>query len=173
MALVKRLRTAKAKPRFAQDAGFAFDRTDPKAVKWIEEHGGDLINGITDETRSQVQALVEQAFTEGVEVSDLAEQISGVIGGDDARAELIARTETMAASNEGQQEAWSQAVDDGLLTGNEKQEWITTPDDRLCPICAPLDGEQVGLNEYFDVDGEQLDGPPAHPNCRCTVGLVV
>jgi hypothetical protein len=57
--------------------------------------------------------------------------------GDPERAELIARTETMRASNEGQQEAWDQAVEEGLLTGNEQQEWIVTPDDRLCPSASP------------------------------------
>jgi hypothetical protein len=77
----------------------------------------------------------------------------------------------MQAANDGQLDAWDQAQEAGLLTGDEKKEWITTPDDRICPICDDMDGEQVGLDEEFDVDGDSLDGPPAHPNCRCTVGL--
>ena len=89
----------------------------------------------------------------------------------EARAEMIARTETMRASNEGQQELWNQAVDAGLLTGAELREWIVTPDDRLCPICEAMEGQTVGMGEPFDVDGEDVMVPPAHPNCRCTIGI--
>jgi hypothetical protein len=55
----------------------------------------------------------------------------------------------MRASNEGQQEAWDQAVEEGLLTGNEQQEWIVTPDDRLCPECEPFDGCRRRLDGTF------------------------
>lgn len=47
------------------------------------------------------------------------------------RAETIARTETLSAVNAGQQEAWLQARELGLITGLERV-WIVTPDDRLC-----------------------------------------
>jgi SPP1 gp7 family putative phage head morphogenesis protein len=96
-----------------------------------------------------------------------------VLIGDADRAETIARTETMRAANEGQIEAWQQAAETGLLTGNESTEWITTPDDRLCPICEPLDGQTTALGGTFEVDGDRVSSPPAHPRCRCTVGLAV
>jgi hypothetical protein len=150
----------------------AFDVTDPAAVAWVQAHAAELIDGITDTTREDIKRLIESAFEDQFDVYDLADQIAEVIG-DDARAEEIARTETMTASNVGQQDAWDQAVDDGLLTGDEVQEWIVTPDDRLCPICEGLEGVQAGLGEMFAADGEQYDGPPAHPNCRCTVGLAL
>ena len=81
---------------------------------------------------------------------------------------MIARTETMRASNMGQQEAWAQAKDKGLLTGKEKKEWITTPDDRLCPVCEPMDGKKVPMADEFDIEG-----PPAHPQCRCTIAITL
>jgi SPP1 gp7 family putative phage head morphogenesis protein len=103
-------------------------------------------------------------------VDELADEIADLIG-DPARAETIARTEVQRASNQGQIEAWDQATDEGLLTGTETKEWIVTPDDRLCPICEPLDGQNVPMDGTFDADGAQVDGPPAHPNCRCTLGI--
>lgn len=74
---------------------------------------------------------------------------------------------TMAAANEGQRQAWDQAVDDGLLTGDERREWIATED--ACPECEALDGALADLDgEYPDEGG---GGPPLHPNCRCTEGI--
>lgn len=86
-----------------------------------------------------------------------------------ARALLVARTETLAASNHGQQMLWLQARKEGLLTGRELREWIVTPDDRLCPTCASMNGEKVGMEETFSGG---VIVPPRHPGCRCAVALV-
>jgi SPP1 gp7 family putative phage head morphogenesis protein len=173
-ALKKRLRAVRAATGFrtAEIKGWNYDTTNPNAVKWVKEHAAETIDGIDEDTRQQIRDLVEEAFTEQYDVDELASEIADVIG-DDERAENIARTETMRASNEGQLEAWDQATDAGLLTGTEEKEWIVTPDDRLCPICEPMEGETAALNEDFDVDGDKIDAPPAHPRCRCTVGLNV
>ncbi len=89
------------------------------------------------------------------------------------RALNISRTETITASNEGQRQLWLQQVEAGNLNGNEKREWIVTPDQRLCPICAPMAGQLVGLKELFTTgDGSLVMGPTAHPSCRCAVALV-
>ena len=37
-------------------------------------------------------------------------------------------------------------------------------------ICEPLDGQEAALDEPFDGG---IFRPPAHPNCRCSVGLVI
>jgi SPP1 gp7 family putative phage head morphogenesis protein len=84
------------------------------------------------------------------------------------RALLIARTETIRGSNEGQAQLWNQAVDAGKLSRTAKRVWITTPDERLCPICEGLEGKIAPLNGSFD---GRFSGPPAHPACRCTTGL--
>lgn len=56
------------------------------------------------------------------------------------RAETIARTETIRAANEGQQQAWQQASEKGFLDAEEARRiWIVTPDDRLCfPAKTPV-----------------------------------
>lgn len=160
-------------PRAAAEIkGFKFNVTNRKAVTWAKEHAADLVSGVSKTTREGIRDLVESAFVEQFDVQDLADQIEELVG-DNSRAELIARTEVMRASNEGQQELWDQAVEAGFLSGREQQEWIVTPDDRLCPVCEPLDGQTVPVDGQFDVDGDKIDGPPAHPNCRCTVGLVL
>lgn len=152
-------------------AGFKFDATSKAAKSWIKAHAADTVSGVSATTREGIKSLLDDAFDGDFDVSELADRIEELVG-DDARADTIARTETMTASNAGQRETWDQAVDAGVLTGDERQEWIVTPDDRLCPICEGLDGETAALGESFNVDGDELDGPPAHPNCRCTTGLV-
>jgi hypothetical protein len=96
------------------------------------------------------------------------------------RAELIARTEIIRASTEGQRELWRQAKAQGLISREMQIVWITTPDDRLCPTCAAMDGQTVGIESgSFAVETRTsrrsrryaVSGPPAHPRCRCTVGL--
>lgn len=92
------------------------------------------------------------------------------------RAETIARTETMTASNQGTLDSWRQAEREGLLPGGMKKRWIHADgSSRTCPICNELgDSDPVPVDEDFrsGVLGESFARPPAHPNCRCTVGLV-
>jgi hypothetical protein len=168
-----KLKITDLKARMADDIEMAFDVTNPRAVEWIRQHSADLIDGLSETTRDEIRDLIEESFTEQYDVDDLVEKIDEIIGDRD-RAEEIAHTETMRASNEGQLEAWNQAVDAGLLTGNETKEWIVTPDDKLCPICEPLDGVNAPLNGLFDdQQGGQIDQPPAHPRCRCTIALTL
>lgn len=87
------------------------------------------------------------------------------------RATTIARTETIKAGREGRHAVWQQAKAEGLLPEETLMRWVVTDDDRLCPACEPLAGEQVPLGSTFPKGGG--DGPPLHPNCRCTSTLVI
>jgi len=152
--------------------GFTFDAENADALAWAEEHAAELVTGISDTTREEIKSLIEDMFDDKISPDELYTGLVDAIG-DEERAQLIAETETMAASNAGVQEAWDQAVEEGLLTGNEQQVWIVTPDDVLCPICEALDGETAPLDGQFEAEGESYDGPPAHPRCRCTIGLQI
>lgn len=87
------------------------------------------------------------------------------------RSVLIARTEIMTALNEGTRQLWAQGVASGDLDSSDlEQEWMIADDERVCPICAPLDGEHAPIGGRFP--GAGGSGPPAHPACRCSTGLV-
>lgn len=91
------------------------------------------------------------------------------------RAEMIARTETKDAQEEGRLASWTDAQADGDLPDSAKKTWDyfgQEGSDRECEICQSLDGQSVGLDEEFeDDDGETYDRPPAHPDCRCSLEL--
>lgn len=91
------------------------------------------------------------------------------------RVHNIARTESQMATSSGQTAAWEEAADSGLIDrGTALQFWITARDEVVakCPICGPMDGQECALGEMFTTgEGEQIDGPPAHPSCRCSRGL--
>ena len=41
-------------------------------------------------------------------------------------------------------------------------EWITSRDEKVCPICGPRDGVVYRIIDVMDIY-------PAHPNCRCRI----
>jgi hypothetical protein len=91
-----------------------------------------------------------------------------------ARARNIARTEVMAAQNQGTLLAWMQAGEKGLLNlSKTKKEWMAGPSGwkgiTVCDHCSPLNGQQVLVTLPFN---NGLLCPPAHPNCRCRMILI-
>jgi hypothetical protein len=179
----------------------SFDASAPEAAAWAEQNAARLVTDITNDTRAAIRGLVTEGFDNGVPPRQTAQLIRSTIGltERDARAVMrrqikaladgvdvarataqaeryaaklhrsrsltIARTETMRASNEGQKQLWAQARNRGLLTGKEKKVWFTSDP---CPICASLEGETVAIDQSFSIGTD----PPAHPNCRCTIGMV-
>lgn len=86
------------------------------------------------------------------------------------RAETIARTETMAASNHGQLALWQDAQGQGLLTDGARKKWINTPDMRTCIVCASAAGQTVPLDQAFEsMNGPVMVPADSHPRCRCAM----
>jgi hypothetical protein len=90
------------------------------------------------------------------------------------RAEMIARTESIRALSEGQQETMRQAVEAGALNGNTlRRYWLLARDEKTCPICSGIPASNpdgVGLDEPFrSSKGPVMNPPEPHPACRCSV----
>lgn len=100
------------------------------------------------------------------------------------RAERVARTESQYVSNSASLDAYQQT---SYVTS---MEWFANPD--CCPFCEELDGTVVGITETFvnagdsvdvtDDNGDtssytadygNVDTPPLHPNCTCSIIPVV
>ncbi len=143
-----------------------FDGKNPSVIAWARKHAGELIDFILATTLERIRQASED-FQEDGDWDAYHDEILEAVGDED-RADLIARHESMLAANEGQRLGWKQAEEQGLLDSSAKRVWITTPDERLCPICKPLEDKTATL------DGEYpggYSGPPAHVQCRCTEGI--
>lgn len=123
--------------------------------------------------KSTVQKIAEQAGIEGWSIDRIGREIQREIGFSNAyRAERIARTEIIAASNIGTLEGGRQA---GIPT---KKRWIPIVDESSRPDHAAMASyPAIGLDETFDVGGEQLmqpgDGSAEQAiNCRCALDIV-
>ena len=118
---------------------------------------------------------VARGYEDGLGQAGVAEYIRDLIPSfSDARAGLIARTETHGAANFGANAA---AKETGLPL---KREWISAEDSRTRSSHDAANGQIVGMDEPFTVGGARLDypGDPSGPadetiNCRCSIGFVV
>lgn len=77
-----------------------------------------------------------------------------------ARSARIAATEVTRIFSEAEQVAADTDPELQYMT------WNTVFDERVCPICGPLNGRSVRKGQSFSL-GVRL--PPAHVNCRCFV----
>jgi hypothetical protein len=86
-----------------------------------------------------------------------------------ARAKRIARTELKEAESAGQLDAWREARNEGLISQRVMRTWVASGE--ACEICQDLDGQVIELDGAYESE-EEVDHPPAHPNCECTETLI-
>lgn len=91
-----------------------------------------------------------------------------------ARAEAIARTESLRIVNQAREEGLRQSLEaTGTPTSLVVREWASAHDARTREAHAEADGQRRYLDEAFDVGGERIlrpgDGSARNSiNCRCT-----
>jgi HK97 family phage portal protein len=134
-----------------------------------------------DETIDQLNKTLAEGIQEGESLGKLKSRVEDVYrGAEGYRSLRVARTETLKASNNATNEAYKQT---GYVTGKQ---WYANPG--ADEECMSFDGKIINLDEsyikqgesfsYFDANGdeqtevnsyEDVDSPPLHPNCRCTI----
>lgn len=129
-------------------------------------------------TETQAQALAKfrnEISGEGLAADIVERQVERYAGFlHKKRADVIARTELSYAWNFGQYDAILEGRDRGYINGKVVKEWITAYDERTCPFCGAMDGLIIDLEGTFPTaSGTTAYVPPAHQQCRCTVGYVV
>lgn len=107
---------------------------------------GKRIRGINDHTRLQIAELIRQGFDQGMSPAEVADAIEASTLFDPARAEVIARTETMFAYN-------SAAIDSYREFGVEQVEAL---DGDFDEVCAERNGQVFTLEEASAIED--------HPN---------
>lgn len=127
------------------------------AADWAGEYALNLAKGLTDTTRELARVRIRNHIRAGRPLSELEDELAGIIG-PRWRAELIAQTEVTRANAQARL-----AVADEVDAVRAVY-WQTARDERVCPICRPLDRTKRGRNGLFPGG---FSGPPAHPRCRC------
>jgi SPP1 gp7 family putative phage head morphogenesis protein len=165
--------TALAGARLALDGlleigvGVDWALVNQAVVDWAKHYSYGLVRGITETTRSFLQDEVSTWLTSGEPLQTLIDAIEPMFGV--VRSEMIAVTEVTRSYAQGNMETWRES---GVV---DSKRWFTAEDELVCPICGALAGEVADLESgQFDIgDGEYVDGPPAHVNCRCTLQPVL
>ena len=89
------------------------------------------------------------------------------------RAYDMGDTESYNIAQQGQQLAWLYNVRRGRLPASARRIWLTAEDEKVCPVCGPLDKSQVPVDKPFETQYGKVWMPTLHPNCRCDVRLFV
>src|ERR1017187_1097926 len=120
-----------------------FNATDENAIAWARMHVSQIADDISQTSKDAINEAIAQSLEgEGSAYDDILAAV-----GDEARAEMIARTETMDAANQGALAAWSEAQDAGLLSADATKVWI--PSSGCCDDCSDLDEEEVAIDDDF------------------------
>lgn len=88
------------------------------------------------------------------------------------RVKKLARQEEHNIDEQAKQFAWMWMQEKGKLSAKAQKLWITAKDERVCPVCGPLHGQKVGVNQQFKTHVGEFWTPGLHPNCRCVVRLI-
>ena len=139
----------------ALDWGVDYDNLITEGLEFSGRAGAVLIDRIS--TTDQKFIAKVQAQLEAGEITDEAatEMLARAFG--DVRAASIAVTETTAGLSASSFALQADLAAQGVAT---VVRWLTAEDDRVCPICGPLD-------QTLDFQAAFPDGPPAHVRCRC------
>lgn len=143
----------------AGDLGWGVPYEDllTESQDWATAHADGLIEQVSRTDRKYIEKVQSQ-IADGKITPEVAQDMLARSFGK-VRAGMIASTEVTAAM---------QAGSDHLQADLEKQDietvqrWLTEEDERVCPICGPLDHTTEDTWR-----GVVPGGPPAHVNCRC------
>ncbi|MBU1777997.1 MAG: phage head morphogenesis protein [Gammaproteobacteria bacterium] len=163
----------------------------------IRDETYKFANSVGASTKDKLRATLTEANANGEALAQIENRIKRTFGfdaeqgiyvprtDDDAyemsnyRAERIARTESIRALNKGEREGYRES---GVV---QSMLWLASND--ACPFCADMDGEECGFDQPFLAQGEEqvleyagnkismkqnysdVQAPPLHPNCRCTI----
>ena len=153
------------------EMGIGVDWTLPfaEAADWARKHCGELVTKVTDTTRKRVGSTVANWVESEHTLPQLWKQLAEDPAFDRKRAKLIGTTEATKAYTQGELAAARELERESVF--EYAKIWESIPDDSRCHICEALEQATVKgidtpfISEYVG----KLDGPPAHPGCRCAM----
>ena len=118
----------------------------------VKQSTKKYITNLGDDLKTQAGDIVANGIKNNIPVNDIVAKLEVDLNTSRARANSIARTETMRAAHAG---SYAQAIRDG------KQYYIVDSRAEACTIC-----KRKYTGQVFDItDASAM--PPLHPNCAC------
>ncbi len=152
-----------------------FEET-PEARKWVRTQTGKHIAQASDFTKRVVKKLVDESFTEGLTMVEIARDIKDSHGFSASRAFRIARTEVAAASNAGNHFATAAILPKDRFS----KVWLSSRDVRVRDSHrggTGAEGQTRDMDKPFNLPGGSLMFPGDSSlgasgaeiiQCRCT-----
>jgi len=145
-----------------------FTLIDKDALDFMANYNVQLAGDVSRELTDGINRAIQTGIASGRSVPEIAKDIGRVVKDPEEfrkagktvfktaqyRMEMIARTETLRAHNQGRMKFYN-------TVGVTKVEWMAVGDERECPVCRELDGK------IFPID--KVPNIPAHPHCRCQI----
>ena len=124
--------------------------------------------------RQKVENVITQSVIQGEGISQaMKRMVDALCTGNENRMQTFARTAMTGAQNAGRQASMEDAEDMGIKV---KKKWLATLDSRTRDTHQRLDGQEVPVDEPFEIDRMEIrypGDPSAEPelvyNCRCTM----
>jgi SPP1 gp7 family putative phage head morphogenesis protein len=136
-----------------------------EARDFAQQYLYNLIRNLDDTTRASVQDAVAKWIESGEGLDKLKDSLQTIFN-DEARAQLIAQTESTRAYAEGSQERYRRA-------DVKYVKWNTVRSGTVCPTCEALGKEAPAPIEQGFKAASGNAFPPNHPGCRCWLRPVV
>ena len=133
------------------------------AITFLQDYTFENIKDLTTELTSDIRAELERGMIAGEGIEKLKDRINTVFKKGKNRAEMISRTETNRAENNGKLQAFKSSGE------RYQKKWVSKIDDRTSDICRHLDGKVVEMNENFKDGKFEGPCPPAHVDCRSSI----
>ncbi len=134
-----------------------------KAVDFLQDYTFNNIKDMTEEIANDLKQELSRGIINGEGITKLKARVTKVFNVGNNRAEMIARTESNRAENNGKLLAMKGS---GM---NMKKKWLSAHDERTSDLCKHLDGQTVGLDDNFHYGEWDGQSPPAHVSCRSTL----
>jgi len=148
-------------PGDAEAAAKLIGTSKAPGLKNLLDGANVTIKGIEETRYNDLAGVLARSVADGLGVDETAKQIDAMFDKGADWADMVARTETARAVTAGTLDSYADA-------GVTKVEWLTA--DGGCAICGEY--ESMGPVEMDQGFGD-VEGPPAHPNCLCTLLPVV
>lgn len=162
--------------------------TDERKINLMTENVVSEIDGVMNDLNRKLQESIREGILNNESPSKIKKRIQLLLNPTEKRKyefasgrkmnwserlDVITRTESNRAQNQGHMDTFNQS-------GLKGKKWISIhPDERLCPICSKA-GNMYDKAAAIPVDDEfkvtvpkygvfRFQAPPIHVNCRCRI----